>query len=489
MSRSMTRTFFFVFAITFGVLLFVNWPQLGDPFIRHDDYPAFFRQDALYYEKTLSEGRWLNYLWMSYAPIWPSNLAFQFYLIGWAVFCAATACVVFGPSVPLSVVGLAAVLLALSPQAFLISAWFNTLGLAVWILAFYALSVLYVSERNARLALLVIGPISMLAYTTYPLLMSLLLFAHRDAKRSLRGAVTLLALLAFTIILGLVLMYSINQVVHGVFGLQISDWREPTPASDVDSLIANAHILTAFFENFVVSLGFGMPWLGAINVMLFAGAMAVVYRHDQMEALYLTLGLAASIGVLVVNGVKEGVEIPVRAALGAWGFYAITLVRAVHLLTEQRQTQIVVLCTAMFATFCAGHLHKNTRLLVDWQVETRALATQLPEGAEQIAIYGFLWAFPGAEDARITHYYALTARLTQLTGRPSVYCDDPEIECSFQPPFAQDEANDTTRIERVGTIVYIRLPDQQPDQWHPQQEDEVLDTTAQADIRTSKSGS
>lgn len=45
-----------------GVLV-ISLPNLLDPMIRHDDYPAFFAEPEWFWNKTLHEGRWLNYLW------------------------------------------------------------------------------------------------------------------------------------------------------------------------------------------------------------------------------------------------------------------------------------------------------------------------------------------------------------------------------------------------------------------------------------------
>lgn len=479
MKIDMARTLFIVTAITYAVLLFINWPQISDPFIRHDDYPAYFGQEWAYYEKTLSEGRWLNYLWMSREPTWPANLAFLHYLLGWAIFCASAAVVVLATGTSLTVVSLAAILIALSPQAYLISAWFNTLGLAVWMLALFGLVTAFVSARSARWALLIIGPVSMLAYTTYPLLMSLLLFAHRDAKRSIRDAFNLMVLLAVTIVLGLVLMYSINYAIHGVFGLQIADWRLPTPARDLESLLANTLALGAFFQNFALSMGYGIAWLSAFNFTLLIAAFVVVARHDRLEALYLGLGLAAAIGVLAANGVKEGVEIPVRAALGAWGFFAIVVVRAVVILAPGPQGRVVTLSAALLAAYFAGHLQKNTRMLSDWLVETQALAEQLPPSAKQFVVYGHLWSFPGAVEARISRYYAFSSRMTQLTGMPGVYCDDPTIRCLYEPPFDPDAPDANLLVQQVGDTVFLRMPARIPGQWHP-----LASIQGQADSRT-----
>ena len=463
----MTRTLCLVTAITYAVLLFINWPQLGDPLIRHDDYPAYFGLEMAYYEKTLAEGRWLNYWWMSREPTWPAPAAFLHYLLGWAIFCAAAALVAFGSGVKLIYVALASVLIALSPQGYLISAWFNTLGLGVWLLAFFAVLVVYVSARTARWLMLVLAPVSMLSYTTYPLVMSALLFAHHDTRRSAKDAVLVTLLLAVTIVLGLLLMYSINSYAHGVFGLQIADWRTPTPAHDLESLLANLRVLSHFFDRAITSIGYGFVSVGVLNIALLALGLTVLALHTRLEAVYLALGLAAAVGVLLINGVKEGVDVPMRAMIGAWVFFAIILARSAYVLGEGRFGKPAVLGIALLAAFYAGQLQKNTRFFNEWLGGTRQLAEQLPADAERFVIFGHLWSLPGAAEARIGHYYALSARLTQLSGIPGINCDDVDVRCPYQPPFDLAAADDQVLIQRVGDIVFLRMPAEIPGRWHP----------------------
>ena len=465
--ETMTRALLILIAVTYAVLMFINWPQLGDPLIRHDDYPAFFGDERSYYGKTLTEGRWLNYWWISREPMWPAPLAFLHYQLGWAIFCAAAGLTAFGAGHRLLFAGLTSVLIALSPQAYLISAWFNTLGLGIWVLAIFAVLTLYVSARNARWLMLVFAPISMLAYTTYPLVMSVLLFARHDTRRSIRDALLLLSLLAVSIVLGLILMYSINYHAHGVFGLQIADWRTPSPARDLESLIANARVLPQFFEGILTSMGFGIAWIGAMNIMLVAAGLAVLVHQSRLEALYLVLGLVAAVGVLLLNGLKEGVDIPMRAMIGAWVFFAVILARATYALSTGPNGKAVTVAAGVLAAFYAGHLQKNTRFFTEWLAETRDLAAQLPADAEEFVIFGHIWSLPGASEARISHFYALSARLTQHSGLPGVNCDDKDVRCPHAPPFDLDAADDEVLIQRVGDVVFLRMPAKKPGRWHP----------------------
>jgi hypothetical protein len=37
--------------------------NFADPYVSFDDYPTLFGWTGTYYSKTLTEGRWVNYLW------------------------------------------------------------------------------------------------------------------------------------------------------------------------------------------------------------------------------------------------------------------------------------------------------------------------------------------------------------------------------------------------------------------------------------------
>lgn len=455
----MTRALLLAVAITYALLLFINWPHLADPLIRHDDYPAFFGDEHHFYPKTLSEGRWLNYWWMARDTMWPAWLAFQFYTLAWAIFSAAAALIAFGhhPEQRLYAI-LAAILIAISPQAYLIAGWYNTLGMGIWVVALFALIAYYGSARAARWAFLVLGPISMLAYTTYPLLMAALIFVRKDMRRSLGDAVLLTVLVGLSIIGGMLLMYSINFYHYGIFGLEVAEWRGPSPATDLQSLLANLDVVINFLSLIYPAHGIGMEGFGIFVTLLLAAALAVVIRTSRAEGLYLLLGFAIALGVLLVNGLKEGVDLPVRASIGSWVFLALGLARATQILAEQSKSRVVPLATAMFAALYSGHLLKNTHMLVPWLTESRAFADSLPQDIEGFQVYGHVRAFPGAHEANITHYYGFTARIRQVAGLNGLYCDSPFDTCYIEPPFDPNDTTAQIHLQRRDGMLFIRMP-------------------------------
>ncbi|NNL72170.1 MAG: hypothetical protein HKP29_02285, partial [Silicimonas sp.] len=140
LSQRLALTFLATYA---ALLLVVGAGQITDPFIHYDDYPALVLFAEAYYEKTLAEGRWFNYLWHLRGIETPAWVNFQLYLVGWSLFVAAAALNVFrttGLRYPL----LLSVLVVLSPQTTLISGWFNSLIPGIWLMAAYTVTALFV---------------------------------------------------------------------------------------------------------------------------------------------------------------------------------------------------------------------------------------------------------------------------------------------------------------------------------------------------------
>ena len=74
--------------LTVLAVLVISAPNLIDPMIRFDDFPALFGDAESYWHKTKDEGRWLNYLWHLRGITTPAWLNFALYQVLWALFAA-----------------------------------------------------------------------------------------------------------------------------------------------------------------------------------------------------------------------------------------------------------------------------------------------------------------------------------------------------------------------------------------------------------------
>lgn len=169
----------------------MSLPNILDPMIRYDDYPALFAEGDLFWEKTLNEGRWVNYLWHLRGIVTPAWLNFGAYQALWALFAAATATVVMRHSGFTFLKATLALLILVSPSALLISLWFNTLLPGLALVALFSLLACKLSSRNINLLLPIFVVLTFMAYTTYPLLL-LVICLYRHDNRSLPKLIALL---------------------------------------------------------------------------------------------------------------------------------------------------------------------------------------------------------------------------------------------------------------------------------------------------------
>lgn len=436
--------------VVLGAALLMSALNLMDPMIRHDDYPAFFGDAAAFWNKTLHEGRWLNYIWHLREVVTPAWLNFVVYQGLWAVFVASLAVVASGPKGATWFTIVLALMMMVSPSAMLISLWFNTLIPGLAVVALFAFLACRVTSATLRglLPLFVIA--SFMAYTTYPLLLLAVCIA-KTQDRSLRDLAGLMALFCISFVLAVLTVYAINWQVHGVFGVPVAEWREPTAASGLAGMMENLPKLLETFQIIFHRNGFGFaPLIGFIPVLLIA-AFFVLRRKAPMEALYLLAGLSVGIALVVVQVLKLGVLVPPRAFIFAWVFAALTIVRAVQLLS---------VTDGLY-----GRLGRNAALLVigvyfimiflfygefrTWRADTKALAQEMSVMDGDVFVYGDPSQITSGKDAGIQSREALPFRLKLLTGRDVISCDTTPDLCPAQP-----ELGDTGEVE-----IHIRRSD------------------------------
>jgi hypothetical protein len=461
-TKPTARPLAIVFLTTWALLVVVAGPdQVIDPFLRHDDFPALLLQPQGYYEKTLSEGRWFNYLWHLRPVQTPAWLNFQLCLAGWAGFSAALSLHTLGGST-LRYPILAAALVALSPQAALISLWFNTLVPGVWVIASYALLTLWLTERTSRHLLLIFVPLALQIYTTYPFLILAVCLLRRDQARSPGHLVRLILVFALAFALGLLIIYSANYVAHGVFGVSLADWRAPNPLRTTADLAANVNTIARFGILVFQATGFGDLRLAGLISGLFAAALAVVARKEPLFAIYVLAGLTVGLGLLCLHMLLEGVLVPFRSTIFVWTFLAVTLARAAYLSRDEApwQGSLGRIALLSLTGIAALQVQMHYSALGTWQASTRQLAGVIPKGTETVYVYGNYQSQPGAAEARVQHPRGLRLRLSTLTGAHTILCDEtPEACTTVTSPFDLSTPVEEASIEAQGSITYIRLPD------------------------------
>ena len=128
-----TFTFWIVFCVAALVAFGAAVGNLADPLLMYDDYPALLTKPDRFWSKTLSEGRWVNYVWHLrevQTPSWVNFAAYQLMIAGLAALIAMMA---IKPPDRVFYGGLAAALIVVSPASVALSFWASTLlpGLAL----------------------------------------------------------------------------------------------------------------------------------------------------------------------------------------------------------------------------------------------------------------------------------------------------------------------------------------------------------------------
>jgi hypothetical protein len=434
--------------------------QVMDPFVRHDDYAALLRHAEGYYPKTLSEGRWLNYFWILRPFDTPHWLNYALYQGGWSIFCA---CVALHASRTKSLfyVGYLALLLAVSPQAISISGWFNTLVPGTWTLAAYAFLTLLVSPKLGVVLLLVFIPISLLTYSTYPLMFLSICLIRADAPRTLAALVTTVAVFVTSFALGLTLINLLNYLEHGVFGLEIAEWRTPNPLSSIEDLLRNARLIPRFFAQSATMIGFGNEPHGIFNLTVFAISLFLLGRQNLRDLVFVLAALFVGFGLLVAHILLEGTTIPFRATLFFWLLIAATISMAAEAQSDRSSMaasvgRIILMTLTFYSSYLA---HRAYATYNDWQRSTLELAAGIPGAQSTAYIYGSYIALEGGLEAGIQDARGLRLRLFHLTGANVILCrETPEFCMNTNPPFDPVPRFGDGRLKSDESTVFIRLP-------------------------------
>lgn len=450
-------------ALTYLGLLLASGMQVFDPIVRHDDFPALLAEPAGFYTKTLYEGRWINYLWHLRSIVTPSWLNFLTYQFFCAVFAACLSVNALGTKGELWHRVALALLVALVPSALLLSLWFNTLLPGMGLVALYAWLSTRLSERAARGLLVLFVPLTLMAYTTYPLLLLGLCLTRSETQRSVRDLVGLMALFIASFALGMLLIFTLNHFEHGVFGVPMAPWRNATPAYDLASALENAKQIGVFLYESARVLGFGFLPMTYAHLLFFVVAIVMVGRRDPWSAAYILAGVFAGLGLIFLQTVKTGISLPVRVIGFAWALYAVLLTHWVLQLSEQgglreRLSRNVLI---FFVMAYAVGIFQQSLTYAPWQRETRAMAADIGSGPEPAFVTGTYKSMLAADHAGVQQPRGLRLRLTYLTGRLVITCEETPAQCSDLPAaMLQDLPPGTVEIHRLSDKIVVRLSKQ-----------------------------
>lgn len=451
-------------AVPFAVLCLAMPSLVQDPFVRSDDYPGLLGDWHLYYWKTLAEGRWLNYLWMLRPVLFDDQTLFVLYLALWSLVWALTANGVFRQDrTPWRAIFIATAL-SLMPQGLMIVGWFTTLIPATFALALYAAVAAFGGRRWALWSMFLFCPLAILSYTTYPLaILAICCLAvpwPNDSQRHI-GLIFLVFCGAFVASVGM--MYGLNWIFHGHFGLEFPDWRGANHVQGIADIVENlggagTWLRTAFSVIVVKSpLFINLAYAICLFGMLVASVTARVDCRRMLFVLFMTAG------VLLAQTAMTGIAVPFRAGGAIWvaqvGFFAIAMRASPNVI---RQAAIAALLALVLIPITLRWYSFSEVLTKPYQTMTQEMAEDIRDAAEGQEIEVLL--FGGTplslrHSEVLQHDVGFLFRMEVLTGAAVYLCDwdydvnpTPKLKSGQAPP-------KTVAPEYLDWVKFLRDPE------------------------------
>lgn len=423
-----------------------------DPFITAAAYGTLLGDTAPAYALTLSDGRWLGWLWARVAADLSLPHQQALFYGAWAVTSGSLGLALFRRDrLPFRPVIAALALCFSAPAAGLALALPQELpGMAL--VAVYA-AVLWLTPAGFALwATLPIAALGLMAAHWVPLtLLAMLLAAGRVSGRPGELRRSVLAVFG-GLALGALAIFLINLKVHGVFGLV----RPGGDGADTDLMALVlpwlAQVAASFFGPEPL-LGVGLIALGLVTLFLRRALVA-----DRL------LGGIGLVLIVTLLGVMRSGEGPLFAeALPLWILVVAVLAWASAEAPLKVASLVFVAALAGAALTGAVGWRAELGAARDYQAASRALAAEIAAEAASrgpLVVAGSPGALDGA--SVLTDHQALAKRLEHLTKRPTVQCPNPDPLCAryrtglVSMPVRPSPGWITTDAQGV---TLIRLPD------------------------------
>ena len=303
-----------------GLVLTDAVSQAVLPFVRRDDWPYLLPAHTPYatdvYAKNLLEGRWLNWLWwMVVGQHGTALTASLTYVTAYAVFVAGLWRVLRPADRALhwavdAVLGLAVLASALWVRLLY---WPGTLTPSVLVAAAGVWTLPWASRRRSRLAvwLLLVTVLSVLSYPPVGVVLFLAAVVQLGA-RPWKDVLLLCVGYVLAYAVGVAVIYTLNGIAFGHFGLQIAAWRRPNPLEALHDVRVNV---------FRYLRQMGRLWAELALVGLVGVVAAAVGAFDVRARpllLRLLVGLGVVVGLAGAQTVVTGITTNIRGELWAW---------------------------------------------------------------------------------------------------------------------------------------------------------------------------
>lgn len=228
--------YYFTLFFLIIILYIYGKGQISHTFARLDDWefminlPPGMEGHGSPWDKTLWEGRWINFLWSKVAVHLTLKEIYLVFLVGYATFCWIASSFISMKKIERFIIS---ILFFLCPEYANLSLWPATLSPSIWIAAFTLLA--YKLKPN-KILIYILFTLDFMAYP--PVAPICLLFVCLSAY-NYKTFFTYIILYLIAYITGVLVIYTLNYIYHDIFGLQLADWRHEHKIKNIHDIIFN----------------------------------------------------------------------------------------------------------------------------------------------------------------------------------------------------------------------------------------------------------
>ncbi len=375
-------------------------------------------------QKTLTEGRWINYLWASRPVIFSHHVVFFVFHTLWALFAAAIASAIIPNERYPWLKIICAISIGLCPPILNISFWPASLIPGMALTGAYAACVVFGPFACRFWALPIFVALTLMCHGSLTLLLAVIALIAPGWTKGRSGLVQQIgfaSVFAASFVFGTLLIFALNWSAHGVFGVQVAAWRNPTPAEDLAGVIVMIYASLAEFAA-VLQLMFRASIFAVAAAV--GTSLAILGMVDRDACVRIVFAVLILFGFQAAQAVVTGVITPFRGYFPLW--IAIAAIPALGLRASRWRGIRIAFLVVVACLIGLGleHWRKFTVFHAPIQQVTRDVADKINKLDASVDVKVYVFGHPHGlfGGVAVRRPIGLARRLTMLTGREVIVC-------------------------------------------------------------------
>lgn len=334
---------FLVYAIVILALIIFSG-RASHVFIEHDDWifmsnpPSWYGTYGSPWAKTLSEGRWINFLYSFVQKELNYRVIYYIQVSLYAILCWVFSYKTIANNIAR---------IAFSTSLFLCMPIIEIMGWPATQTPFILITIAFIYSfevKNIYLRTFSGYILGIMAILTYPVALAIMCIymsikASCEVKYNTTKTIKWILFIGLFYFLsylsGVVIIYALNSKFHGVFGVVIEAWRNPNPARDYATLMDNIRSTSLYFLDIFDYY--------RILLVLFIISVVVAFTCSFRSALVVMCPIVLSMTIDILIHVYSGVDVPARSTAWLWFGFASILILLLNSKTPFIQKYIVIL--------------------------------------------------------------------------------------------------------------------------------------------------